>query len=387
MLEWTGERFLPWVKDPSLAYEHLHRYAYAAKLVRGKRVLDLASGEGYGSNLLAQQAQSVIGVDIDPEAVEHASARYGNRGANVQFITGSVTNVPIPDSHSFDAVVCFEAIEHIDDHAALLSEVKRLLRKDGLLIISTPNKLVYQDHSKEDNPFHLRELTFEEFRVLLTRQFKYARFLGQRIHAESSIWPIEGKVPESREDFSVEREGEEYAFTSADKRVPLYIIGLASDAPLKLPDIESSLVDQSNLLLEEKDRALRELLEGKESLQEALSWREKQLGESAKSYEAAEEALKWKDDQILRLNEGIKWLKNQNEELSSTIQTHEKTLAWRAEQAVSYQTILANMQQQLDEKLAELSDIQSSAGWKFILAVRRLNQNVRSLLRFGSPQP
>src|SRR5688572_32983375 len=107
MFEWTGERFLPWIKEPALAYEHLHRYAYAAKLVQGKRVLDLASGEGYGANLLAQHASAVIGVDIDAGSVEHASARYGNRGANVEFIAGSITNVPIPDDHSFDAVVCF----------------------------------------------------------------------------------------------------------------------------------------------------------------------------------------------------------------------------------------------------------------------------------------
>jgi cyclopropane fatty-acyl-phospholipid synthase-like methyltransferase len=75
MLEWTGERYLPWIKDFQMHYEHLHRYAFAAQLVKGKRVLDLACGEGYGSNMLAQEAESVIGLDIDEKVVYHASNR------------------------------------------------------------------------------------------------------------------------------------------------------------------------------------------------------------------------------------------------------------------------------------------------------------------------
>src|SRR5437870_11204793 len=109
MLEWTGERFLPWIKESTIAYEHLHRYAYAAALVKNKRVLDLASGEGYGSKMLAAAASSVIGVDLDENAVRHASQKYA--GANLQFLTGSITQVPIHEDHSFGAVVCFEAIE------------------------------------------------------------------------------------------------------------------------------------------------------------------------------------------------------------------------------------------------------------------------------------
>src|SRR6185436_16462115 len=117
MLEWTGERFLPWLEQSSIAYEHLHRYAYASTFVRGKRVLDLASGEGYGSKMMSDTAASVIGVDIDDKAVEHAQSRYGS--ANLQFLKGSISGVPIPGDHSFDVIVCFEAIEHIEDHDPL----------------------------------------------------------------------------------------------------------------------------------------------------------------------------------------------------------------------------------------------------------------------------
>ncbi|PYS40164.1 MAG: hypothetical protein DMG14_11545, partial [Acidobacteria bacterium] len=89
MLEWTGERFLPWIKDSTIAYEHLHRYAYAATLVKCKRVLDLASGEGYGSKILSATASSVTGVDIDENVVRHASEKYGT--TNVQFLSASIT--------------------------------------------------------------------------------------------------------------------------------------------------------------------------------------------------------------------------------------------------------------------------------------------------------
>src|SRR5262249_31722780 len=134
MLEWTGERFLPWIKESSVAYEHLHRYAYAAGLVKGKRVLDLASGEGYGSKILAGAAASVVGVEIDENAVEHASGKYGSE--TLRFVSGSIIAVPLAD-HSFEAVVCFEAIEHIADHEKLLTEVKRLLTPGGIFIVST----------------------------------------------------------------------------------------------------------------------------------------------------------------------------------------------------------------------------------------------------------
>src|SRR5215831_2145342 len=76
MLEWTGERYVPWMEGAEIGYEHLHRYAFATQFVRNKRVLDLASGEGYGSNLLAKTAKQVVGIDIDEQSVRHAKNKY-----------------------------------------------------------------------------------------------------------------------------------------------------------------------------------------------------------------------------------------------------------------------------------------------------------------------
>src|SRR5437762_7736055 len=104
MLEWTGERFLPWLDQSLIAYEHFHRYAYASTFVKGKRVLDLASGEGYGSKMMSEIAASVVGVDIDETAVRHANEKY--RTKTLEFLSGSIIAVPVSDDHSFDVIVC-----------------------------------------------------------------------------------------------------------------------------------------------------------------------------------------------------------------------------------------------------------------------------------------
>jgi ubiquinone/menaquinone biosynthesis C-methylase UbiE len=398
MLEWTGERFLPWLKEPALAYEHLHRYAYAAQLVRGKRVIDLASGEGYGSNMLAQSASAVIGIDIDPGAVEHARAKYGNRGRNVQFLIGSITDIPIIENHSYDVAVCFEGIEHIQDQESLLGEVKRLLKPDGLLIVSTPSKTAYQDHSTDENPFHLKELTFEEFRELLARHFKHSAFLGQRIYAQSSIWPLESHDSSSIQEFLIKRAGEEYALSSKldDKRVPLYIIALASDSSSAISEQGSVLVDETNQLLQDNSLLLRDLMEGKVWQQTALEWLKKKSEEDGMTISSLEKAVAWKDSQLSERTAAIDWMKSQvadfekrvasNEEAigwyakmaasnQQTIHSQEEALAWRASQVIALQSAL-------EHKVEELKSIQTSRIWQLSLQIRRLSNKLRVLLRF-----
>src|SRR5437762_9292288 len=109
-IPFTGERFLPGCTG-EIAYEHWHRYAFARRFVTGKRVLDAACGEGYGTALLSTVASAIVGVDIDAETVAHASACYGG-GARVRFVEGSCTDLPLSDA-SIDVVVSFETVEHL----------------------------------------------------------------------------------------------------------------------------------------------------------------------------------------------------------------------------------------------------------------------------------
>ncbi len=193
-MTFTGERYVPELRG-QIYYEHLHRYAIALALAKNKDVLDIASGEGYGAALLSMVAKSVTGVDVDDASVNYASARY--TAMNLSFMKGSATQIPLAD-RSIDVIVSFETIEHLMEHERMLGEMKRVLRTDGHVIISSPNKLVYSDSRDYHNPFHVRELYFHEFRDLLRGFFPEVRIFGQRIFAGSAVHPLGGVSTDSR---------------------------------------------------------------------------------------------------------------------------------------------------------------------------------------------
>ena len=172
MAEFTGERVIPGQVDVDLLNEHLARYSFAARLARGKRVLDAGCGAGYGSAELAQAADRVVGIDCAAEAVEFARANY--HLPNLQFEQASCTGLPHPDG-SFDLVVAFEVIEHLEDWRTFLAEARRVLAASGQFIVSTPNKLYYTESRGQvgTNPFHVHEFDFAEFRAELKSIFPY----------------------------------------------------------------------------------------------------------------------------------------------------------------------------------------------------------------------
>jgi SAM-dependent methyltransferase len=188
-LEFTGERFTPEC-EREIWYEHLHRYAFATRLCAGLNVLDAASGEGYGSALLSTVATKVTGIDLSEDAVEHARQRYADH-ANLEFVSGDVTALPFVDD-SFDCVVSFETIEHVQAQEQVLAELRRVLRPDGFMLMSSPDKAVYTDAHGTDNPHHVRELYRDEFETLLATRFPATRLLGQKLLFHSVIWSPEG---------------------------------------------------------------------------------------------------------------------------------------------------------------------------------------------------
>ena len=144
--------------------------------------MDVASGEGYGTNILASQAKSVIGVDVAADAVEHASSKYASD--NLSFRLGPAQELPI-ESQSIDVVVSFETLEHIEGQHKFLSEIKRVLKPNGLLIMSTPDKNVFM--ADDHNHFHLKELDLEEFQDLIAQNFKHQALGLQKALAGSVI--------------------------------------------------------------------------------------------------------------------------------------------------------------------------------------------------------
>jgi 2-polyprenyl-3-methyl-5-hydroxy-6-metoxy-1,4-benzoquinol methylase len=164
-LENTGERMIPEFHSGGLIYaEHLTRYKSAQALVKDKTVLDIACGSGYGSHLLSKVAKKVYGVDIDEDTVRYAKEHYGAK--NIDYKTGDGINIPI-EKNSVDVVVTFETIEHIPDYKKFIAEVKRVLKPDGLAIVSTPNDLEFA----EGNHFHVHEFQYDELVYLLKKDF------------------------------------------------------------------------------------------------------------------------------------------------------------------------------------------------------------------------
>jgi SAM-dependent methyltransferase len=171
-LELTGERTLPDVPEENYWYRrHVAVYEWIAERCYGLRVVDLASGEGYGSDLLARRAAEVTGVDANPEAFEHARARY--RRPNLTFQRGLVEDF----DQGVDAVVFLQTIEHIHEPDALLERISQIA---PAAYISTPNRLTLAPPGaeKSDNPWHLREYDAGQYRALLEPHFASVEILG-----------------------------------------------------------------------------------------------------------------------------------------------------------------------------------------------------------------
>ena len=264
----TGERLYTGYFD-RYSVEHLHRYAITRGFVSGKVVLDIASGEGYGSNLLAEVASQVIGVDIDPTIVDHANRRYVK--ANLEFLQGSTDSIPAADS-SIDVVVSFETLEHHDRHEEMYKEIKRVLVSDGILVISTPDKKYFSDLTGHRNDYHIKELYREEFLALTRKHFRNVVLRSQ----VSSVASIVCGSDEVRSFcvFSGDHQGIKAAPEFTD---PAYHICVASDA--QTPDITAS-VFESRKILDDQEAELAQLRHRlakvsriNEDLQQSLSFR------------------------------------------------------------------------------------------------------------------
>lgn len=194
MIEFTGERVIPGQVEPDLWNEHYGRYLFAARLARGKRVIDLGCGSGYGSNELAQTAATVTALDIDPEAVAYAQQHFQRE--NLTYLPASCEDVPLADG-SADLVIAFELIEHLRRPDQLLAEAKRLLAPGGQFIVSTPNRAYYATSRTEPNPYHLNEMDQNAFQQALEATFPHVTLFTQNHVSALLFQPLEAPAATS----------------------------------------------------------------------------------------------------------------------------------------------------------------------------------------------
>ncbi len=168
------ERIVPAETEPGIVAIHLKRYEFARPFCVGKIVLDAGCGVGYGTAYLAEEASRVVGVDVDPGAIAYALERYAR--PNVRFVQADLAGSSFRDE-SFDVVCSFETIEHLRDPEAFLSQMARVLRPEGVLVVSTPR--VAKTTTSPENPFHTMELSQSDFEALLRRFFGAVELYGQ----------------------------------------------------------------------------------------------------------------------------------------------------------------------------------------------------------------
>ncbi|MGW9477000.1 glycosyltransferase [Saccharomonospora azurea] len=329
LIEWTGERCVPWVQDYQVVYEHYHRYAFALRFTAGKRVLDLASGEGYGSAMLATTAAEVVGVDIDEQAVAHASRTYPLD--NLRFAVGSITDAEVlADEEPFDVITCFEAVEHVTEQDELMRLVRARLAPEGVFLCSTPDVEVYTHDHGNENPYHVKELTRDGFRQLLAGSFEHVVLLRQNVAVGSLVHdgPERGDV-ETHTLTATQNQD----WTVSPGAPHTYLLGVASAAAVDVP--RASVLADPDLTLVARSRAdeIAQLAETVSTLRARLDAAEDSLrNEQAVSQRRADE----RDEALTRAAEAERAqsrVVDENTDLRERLARREKRLGWLSDHA------------------------------------------------------
>lgn len=235
------ERVVPGTTLSATFQEHMNRYIFASNYVKNKSVLDAACGTGYGSDYLSKKgAKYVFGLDVSNDAIHHAKNTYKKR--DLVFSLANIQTLPF-HNEVFDVIVSFETIEHVASQEITLTELERVLKFDGLLIISSPNrKLTSPGRSRNNpwNPYHVLEYTREEFISVLGKYFKVVGLFGQI--PKSKFYFLPGIQKVLRKIFH-----DLYSFESVDSDVSqvqscneyVYIIALCT----KLQDVEKEFYE------------------------------------------------------------------------------------------------------------------------------------------------
>lgn len=249
-MEFTGERYVPGVTPSGQLYvEHMSRYLLASEFAKDRCILDIGCGCGYGSHWLALQgAELVLGIDKAEEAIEFAVSNYVH--PSLHFAVMDAYSLAL--DRFFDLVTCFEVIEHVENPAILLREIRQAVDDAGLVLISTPNKATYRAEGSGKNPFHFKEYDQEEFDSIVRDFFPHVIMLGQ-FWAEAMLIATRSSV--SNEGLGIHFLPERYGLPG-DKTyaLPSYLLAVCSKSRIGdelVGKLSTVAVDRLNLRFNE----------------------------------------------------------------------------------------------------------------------------------------
>jgi len=361
------ERFVPEEMHGLIEAEHLARYQWASAYVKGRRVLDAGCGVGYGSLILRSAgATKVTGVDIAQEAVDAARTRAGG---DVEFIAGDIAALPLEDA-TYDVAVCFEAIEHVQDQARALDELRRILTPSGLLFISSPNREVYL----EGNPHHTREYTPDELRSALEERFANVRLERQQAWLISMICDDEtlGKA-----DLERPLDGDVRKIAAIPPGRETFTLAVASDEELPSTGTLTMITDLDELSswqerarsdeehLARSESSAREAAGSYKSAQEAYESAQQDYKSAQQNYENALTALERSQSESTRNAEQLN-------RASTLLAERNAALRLVAEELAASRAQTTELETSLRSSNASLAALTGSKSWRLTAPLRAL---------------
>ncbi|HWE51625.1 MAG TPA: methyltransferase domain-containing protein [Bryobacteraceae bacterium] len=358
MLEFTGERVIPGVVDPELFDEHRARYRFAAWFAQrfaqrfgaGAAILDAGCGSGYGASEF-KDAGSVTAFDISAEAVQHARDNFA--GPHVWHLQAGCESLPFADG-SFDLVVAFEVIEHLERWQDMLREARRVLKPAGVLLVSTPNRAYYAESraAAGPNPFHVREFDHAEFSAALDAVFPHVSLWTQN-HVEGlGFLPIPASQSSGVLDAPPEQDAENAYF----------FLGACSGEPVGCAESFAYLPESGNLLRKREHHIA--LLS--QELEQKTSW--------LKELEDAQAILNREHKKVVaELEEHNAWAAGLNEQL---LQAGRRVLELQEENSAAgrrAQAQIGAMERAAEERLQWVHDLESQIA-RGTAEIKRLNE-------------
>ncbi|HVN79329.1 MAG TPA: methyltransferase domain-containing protein [Terriglobia bacterium] len=333
-MEFTGERIIPGKVEPDLYNEHLARYLFSLQFAGGRKVLDLGCGTGYGSKLMAGTASEVFAADVSAEAIHYARENFS--AVHLHYLLTDATALSLA-SNSFDVVLCFEVIEHLAGQEALLEEIRRVLKSDGILIVSTPNRLFYTEERKLVNPYHTREFSFGEFQDLLRKYFGKVEVVYQN-HIPSILVGEAGRSLNVRTHF--DDDAGQMQFTSN------FFVAVCSRTAQAYPDLETLvyLTTTGNLLREKEQRI--------ESLESKLADRERRILQLQSEYDERTQWCLQLDKTVQARDTTILELQQQFEELRKELEERTVWARQLSEENAQKDQHILQLQNDFDERTA-----------------------------------